>query len=357
MESTGKSLQLSRRQLLQVGAGAAVFAVTAGKSALAQSSSPTELLVTGGGGDFGVKLQKAYYDGFQAASGIKIVPQPYKGLAELKAMVEAKAWGQADVLLTSAGEAAMAEKLGLSEPLDYSLVKKDDLMKGSFGKNYFLTDVASSVLAWNTDAVKPGSEPKNWVDFFNPSNRAPRALFKNWNQTFEIALLGAGVPIDKLYPMDADLALKTLTAIRDTIRWYEGGAQSQQMLGGGEVDMGMLWVNRADGLVTDGKPVKYLNTNTVLDGDAIVIPAGHPNKDKAMKFAAYLATPEPQARLTNLTPLGPTNVKAASLIEPDKLAKTATAPEFAATNRFQDFAWLADNGDKLTEMFNKWLLG
>ncbi|WP_348630891.1 extracellular solute-binding protein, partial [Mesorhizobium sp. M2D.F.Ca.ET.140.01.1.1] len=79
------------------------------------------------------------------------------------------------------------------------------------------------------------------------SNRAPRALFKNWNQTFEIALLGAGVPIDKLYPMDADLALKTLTAIRDTIRWYEGGAQSQQMLGGGEVDMGMLWVNRADG--------------------------------------------------------------------------------------------------------------
>ncbi|WP_287204603.1 extracellular solute-binding protein [Mesorhizobium sp.] len=357
MTQNGKSFHLSRRHLLQLGAGAAAFAATSGTAALAQSSPPTELLVTGGGGDFGTYLQKAYYDGFQAASGIKVSPQPYKGLAELKAMVEAKAWGQADVLLISAGEAAIAEKLGLSEPLDYSLVKSDDLLKGSVGKNYFLTNVASSVLAWNTDTVKAGSEPKTWVDFFNPSNRMPRALFKNWNQTFEIALLGAGVPIDKLYPLDVDLALKTLSDIRDTIRWYEGGAQSQQMLGGGEVDMAMLWVNRADGLVSDGKPVKYLNTNTVLDGDAIVIPAGHPNKEKAMKFAAYLATPEPQARLTNLVALGPSNVNAVPLIDPTRLAKTATAPEFAATNRFQDFAWLAENGDRLTEMFNKWLLG
>ncbi|MDI6029298.1 extracellular solute-binding protein [Corticibacterium sp. UT-5YL-CI-8] len=356
MTKIGSSNYLSRRQLLQAGAGAAALGIMAKGSAFAQSPA-TELLVTGGGGDFGTYLQKAYYDGFEAASGIKVSPQPYKGLAELKAMVEAKAWGQADVLLCSAGDAAIAEKLGLSEPLDFSAIKTDDFLKGAVGKNYFLTNVASSVLAWNTDAIKAGSEPKTWVDFFNPANSAPRGLFKNWNQTFEIALLGAGVPMDKLYPLDAELALKTLSDIRDTIRWYEGGAQSQQMLGGGEVDMAMLWVNRADGLVTDGKPVKYLNTNTVLDGDAIVIPAGHPNKDKAMKFAVYMATPEPQARLTAFTPLGPSNTKAAPLIDPAKLAATATAPEFAATNRFQDFAWLAENGDKLTEMFNKWLLG
>jgi putative spermidine/putrescine transport system substrate-binding protein len=355
MKDQGHFLSISRRRLLQAGGAVAVLAGMS-KSGFAQSQA-NELLITAGGGDWGATLKKAYFDGFEQEAGIKVNPQPYKGLAELKAMVEAQAWGQADILLMSAGEAAMAEAQGLSEPLDYSVIKSDDLLKGAVGKNYFLVNVASSVLAWNTDAIKAGSEPKSWVDFFNPSNDAPRGLFKNANQTLEIALLGAGVPIDKLYPLDLELAFKTLDGVRSSIRWYEGGAQSQQMIAGGEVDWAMLWVNRADGLVTDGKPIKYLNTNTVLDGDSLVIPRGHPNKGKAMKFAAYMATPEPQARLTNLVALGPTNMKAAPLCSPPRLAKTATAPEYAATNRFQNFNWLASNGDKLTSAFNKWLLG
>lgn len=356
MNERESSLSLSRRRLLQVGAGGAALMLTGiARPAFAQSQS-NELLVTAGGGDWGTMLKKAYFDGFEQGAGIKVNPQPYKGLAELKAMVEAQAWGQADVLLMSAGEAAIAEAQGLSEPLDYSVVKRDDLLEGSVGNNYFLVNVAASVLAWNTDAVKADSEPKNWADFFDAKNSAPRGLFKNANQTLEIALLGAGVPIDKLYPLDLDLAFKTLDGVRDSIRWYEGGAQSQQMIASGEIDMAMLWINRADGLVSDGKPIKYLPTNTVLDGDSVVVPKGHPNKDKAMKFAAYMATPEPQARLTNLVALGPTNLKAAPLCEPARLAKTATAPEFAKTNRFQDFNWLAQNGDKLTDAFNKWLL-
>jgi putative spermidine/putrescine transport system substrate-binding protein len=357
MKTSASFLNLSRRQLLKAGAsGTALMLSGLAVPAFAQSGD-SELLVTAGGGDWGLILKKAWFDPFGEQSGIAINPQPYKGLAELKAMVEAQAWGQADVLMMSAGEAAIAQAEGLSEPLDWNVVNGADLLEGSSAENYFLVDVASSVMSWNTDAFPGGTGPKTWADFFDPANAAPRGLFKNSNQTFEIALLGAGVPIDKLYPLDVDLALKTLSAIRDKIRWYEGGAQSQQMIVSREVDMAMLWINRADTLVSDGKPIEYNNTGTVLDGDALVIPKGHPNKDKAMKFAAYMATPEPQARLTNLVALGPTNIKAPALCEPDKIAKTATAPEFAPTNRFQDFGWLAQNGARLQDEFNKWLLG
>lgn len=352
---SGKLNSFSRRQVLKAGAGAAAFIPLLGMPAIAQSK-PSEILVTAAGGDWGEFLRKAYYDPFLAYSGMKVNHQPYMGLAELKAMVESRSWGQADILQMSAGEAAMAQEQGLSEPLDYNLIKTSDFLEGTVAPNYFLVNVAASVLAWNTDAFPKGSEPKSWMDFFNPKNTAPRGLFKNPNQTFEIAVMGAGVPMDKIYPIDIDLALKTLTAVRDTIRWYEGGAQSQQMIVGGEVDWAMLWGNRADGLATDKKPVDYLMVNNVLDGDALVIPKGHPKKQWAMEFAAYMATPEPQARLTDQVALGPTNQKALPLCDPVRLARTPLAPQYIGKNRFQDFNWLAKNGAAMNDAFNKWLV-
>lgn len=352
-----KSTGLNRRQLLQIGAGGAALMLSGlAKPALAQSK-PTELLVTVGGGDWGVFIKKAFFDDYTKQTGIKINPQPFKGLAELKAMVQAKAWGQFDFLLMAAGDAAMAEAQGLAEPIDYSVVNKTDLIPGAAQKCWILNDLGPEVISWNTDAIPEGSEPKNWVDFFNPANESPRALYKSGNQTLDIAALGAGVPLDKLYPFDIDLALNTLSQIRDKIVWYEGGAQSQQMIVDGTVDMAMLWSNRADALVVDKKPVKFIPYNTIMDGDGLVIPKGHPKTAAAMEFAAYMASPEPQARLANQVAMGPTNTKAFSLVEPERFAKTASAPENFRRNRLQDFKWLAENSDKITSEFNKWLLG
>ncbi|WP_292222498.1 extracellular solute-binding protein [Mesorhizobium sp.] len=349
--------RLSRRQLLKTAvAGSAAFTIAGLAAPSIARSQPKELMVTCGGGDWLELLKKAWFNDY-AKVDIPINPQPYKGLAELKAMVEAKAWGQADIVLGSAGDAAMAQAMGLSEPIDYSIVDKSSLLPGTFDDNYIIVDVAASVLAWNTDAFPSGKEPKNWTEFFSPDLKSPRALFKGSNQTLEIATLSRGISIKDLYPFDITKALDVLQKVRDSISWYEGGAQSQQMISSREVDLAMLWINRADTLVQDKRPVNYTPTNTVLDGDAIIIPKGHPNKDAAMKFAAYMASPEPQARLTNLVALGPSNTKAVPLCDPARLARTAMDPKYASTNRFQDFKWLAANADKLNTEWNKWLLG
>ncbi|TPK60910.1 extracellular solute-binding protein [Mesorhizobium sp. B2-4-15] len=349
---------LSRRKFLKIGAtaGVALAATKLATPAIAQSDAEG-LLVSSGGGDFLTALQKAYYDDFTKSTGIKIVPQPWKGLAELKVMVESNAFGQFDMMLASSGEAASAQGQGLSEPLDYGLIERKALIPGASGDNWFLCNIAANVLSWNTSVFHPGSEPKKWADFFNPANSSPRGLWKNANQTLELAALGAGVPIEKLYPLDIEKALKTLDGVRDHIVWWEGGSQSQQLLAGGEVDMASMWVNRVKALKDEGKPIDYSFNQGICDGDTIIIPKGHPKKKTAMKLAAYLSTPEPQARLAELLPLGPTNTKAIPLCDPKALAATVADPANLKTARLQDFDWWAKNSDKANNEFTKWLLG
>ncbi|TPI57353.1 extracellular solute-binding protein [Mesorhizobium sp. B3-1-3] len=349
---------LSRRKLLKISAaaGAALATTKLATPAIAQSDAE-ELLVSSGGGDFLAALQKAYYDDFTKQTGIKIVPQPWKGLAELKVMVESSAFGQFDMMLTSSGEAASAQGQGLSEALDYGVIDRSSLIPGASGDNWFLCDVAANVLSWNTSVFHEGSQPKTWAEFFSPSNSSPRGLWKNANQTLELAALGAGIPLDKLYPLDIDAALKTLDKVRDRIVWWEGGSQSQQILAGGEVDMASMWVNRVKAIKDQGKPVDYSFNQGVCDGDTIVIPKNHPKKKTAMKLAAYLASPEPQARLVELIPLGPSNTKAIPLCDPKALSTTVADPKNLKAARLQDFDWWAKNSEKANNEFTKWLLG
>ncbi len=349
--------RLSRRRVLHLGAGAgALMLPRLAMPALAEGK-PDELLIAAGGGDFLVALQKAYYDDFTKMSGIKVSPQPYKGLAELKVMVESQAWGQADLMLMSAGEAASAQAQGLSEPIDYGKVDRAGLMPGTTGDNWFLINVAGSVISWNTKGVPGDAEPKSWLDVFQPNRKGPRGFWKNASLTLDIAALGSGVPLDKLYPLDIGAAHNALGAIRDDIVWWSSGSQSQQLLAGNEVDTAMMWINRVDALRVDGKPVNYRFDQAICDGDTLVIPKGHPKKQAAMEFAAYIASPEPQARLVELMPLGPSNLKAATLASPQALSRTASDPKNMAVSRFQDFDWWAANNDKANSEFNKWLLG
>jgi putative spermidine/putrescine transport system substrate-binding protein len=350
---------LSRRKFLQAtgaGAGVAVLGGSFPMPAIAQSK-PTELLVASGGGDLLAGMQKAFYDEYTKQTGIKIIPQPWKGLAELKVMVEAQAWGQWDMSFMSTAEGAGAEALGLSEPIDYGIVDASGLLPEVVSKNYFLTDVSASVIGWNTDSVPDDKAPKNWVEFFDPKTATPRGLWKSPVLTLDIAALGAGVPLDRLYPLDLEAAFKVLGQVRDKIVWYEGGSQSQQLLTSGEMETAMMWLNRVEGSRAGGKPVKYRFDQGLLDGDTVVIPKGHPKKAALMEFAAFLASPEPQARLLDCVPIGPSNTKAIPLCDPEKLSRSAVDPKNFALTRFQDFKWWTENNERVNAEFTKWLLG
>ena len=85
--------------------------------------------------------------------------------------------------------------------------------------------VWAQVLAYRTDAVK-GAVPKGWADFWDtkkfPGDRAMIGTSAGGWPELEFALMAAGVPADKLYPLDIDKALRELRQDQEERRQVVG---------------------------------------------------------------------------------------------------------------------------------------
>lgn len=349
---------ISRRTLLKyglAGASATAFTVT-GFPAIGQSK-PEQLLIADPGGVTRESYIKAQYETFTAATGIRIVPVQYMGAAQLKAMVDAQAWGNADIVMTSAGEGAIAAQRGLTEKIDYGLFDRAKMLPQAANDYYCWTDVAASLLAWNTTKYDQQTAPRNWVDFFTPGKfKGPRGLWKNAAGTMDLAALGAGAPKEKLYPLDIDKAIAALTAVKDELVFWEHGAESVQFLIDNRVDFEFAWNGRVHAPKVDGQPIDYSFTDAVCNGDCIVIPKGSPNAAWAQQLLAHMTKPENQAAFAKLIPYGPTNTDANALIPPEVHANLPTGPANFPKVIFQDVIWWAENGQKAFDAFNEFML-
>ena len=111
-----------------------------------------------------------------------------------------------------------------------------------------------------------------------------------------------------------------------------------------EVDFEFAWNGRVYGPKQKGAPVDFHFNQAVLDGDALVIPKGHPNKKWSMEFIAHMMTAEPQAELARHIPYGPTNVQGNALLGADVLANLPSSPDNLPKCVFQNVGWWAENG-------------
>ncbi len=88
-------------------------------------------------------------------------------------------------------------------------------------------DVVATCVAWNTKNVKPAQVPHTWAELWDLKRfSGQRGMWKQPYQVMEIALMADGVPLDKLYPLDVDRALKSLDRIKPEIFWWTSGARS-----------------------------------------------------------------------------------------------------------------------------------
>src|SRR5438552_15278687 len=158
---------IDRRTLIKSVAAATVFGVIGGPR-LARAK-PSQMVISTGGGALDDAYTLAYFEPWTAKTGIAITTGPNTG-AKLKAMVEQRAveW---DVSQQPAELAATMAKQGLLEPLDYSIIDKSKLIKGVAFDHFVMGDIAAYHIAWNTNLVKPGTEPKDWPAFWAFSGR------------------------------------------------------------------------------------------------------------------------------------------------------------------------------------------
>ena len=165
------------------------------------------------------------------------------------------------------------------------------------------------MLAYNTEKTA-GKVPEGWADFFDTTKiPGKRGLWKySTGGVLEFALMADGVkPADLYTPtLDVDRAIKKLDTIKDDIVWWESGAQSQELIGSGEVAMSMIWNGRGySAKHTDNKPVEMQWNQQILTADYFVVPKGTPNKQVAMEFIAWATCANNNARGLEQDPVRP----------------------------------------------------
>jgi putative spermidine/putrescine transport system substrate-binding protein len=311
------------------------------------------------GGTMQETQTKAYFEPFEKISGIKVQAFPGSNPVKIKAMVETGTvdWDMAQL---SRGSILNLQKHGdYFEKIDYSLV--DDGVGPEYRFEYGLEMLVwAQVLGYRTDAIK-GTSPKGWADFWDtkkfPGDRAMVGTSAGGWPELEFALMAAGVPPDKLYPLDIDKAFASYDKIKQSVvKWWDTGAVPVQLLTDREVVMSTVWNGRMAALQAAGVPAAISWSQGLLKRDAWGIPKGAKNKVNAMKFAAYSTMAIPQARVALGIPYGTVNAKSNDFIPPNRMEVLPSSPEIKSQLVRYDYDWWIDNADAVIARFNKWLL-
>jgi putative spermidine/putrescine transport system substrate-binding protein len=303
--------------------------------------------------------QKAYFEPFEKITGIKVRAFPGSDATKVKAMVETGnvEWDMAQL---SRGSIMNLQKRGdYFEKIDYDIV--DPGVEAQYRFEYGLEMLVwAQVLAYRTDAFK-GAVPSGWADFWDikkfPGDRAMFGTNSGGWPEMEFALMAAGVPADKLYPIDIDKALASYSKIKkDVFKWWDTGAVPIQLLTDREVTMTTVWNGRMAALQAAGVPAAVSWNQGLLKRDAWGIPKGAKNKVNAMKFVAYSTMAIPQARVCLGIPYGSVNAKSNEYIPAERLAVLPSAPDIKKQLVNYNYDWWIDNREAVIPKFNKWLL-
>jgi putative spermidine/putrescine transport system substrate-binding protein len=328
---------------------AASFALAIGGSSLALADSQTLVWVDGGGA-YHDTVQEQVLTPWETLTGNKVVPVAGTENAKLRAMVEANrvVW---DVYNGDNTWGTDADGKWL-EPLDYSVINKNEILPG-FATKYRVANMIYSIqLAYNTDKIKDA--PKDWADYFDlvkyPGKRG--VMDYSAGGIFEIALLADGVAPDKLYPLDLDRAIKKLDTIKSSLVLWQSGAQSEDLVGSGEVSMVMTYNARAyDAKFVQKKPVDYVFGGQILAAAYLTVPKGSKQAAEAMKLIAYAVSKDVDGKLSATLPLAPANKESTPnpAMSPDLPTSHLDLPHAV----FDD-EWIAANASTLESRYQAW---
>jgi putative spermidine/putrescine transport system substrate-binding protein len=305
------------------------------------------------GGVYQEAQRKAWLEPYTELTGVQFTEDENSSNATIKAQVEAGqvTWDVVDV----GNDFGLDVHKDLLEPLDYSLIPKDELNADLGITDYRIPDITYGVvLAYNTEVLGAGNVPAGWADYFDTAKFPGKRGAWDYSEggMFEFALMADGVAPADLYPLDLPRATAKLNTIKDDIVFWASGAESQELIGSGEVAMTMIWNGRGwSAKNQDNKPVEMQWNQQIVTADYLVVPKGSPNKDAAMKFIAYTACAEVNAGPSEFIPYGPTNTK--STANP-AMVNDLSVSNADANSAYFDDAYLAENFDEIDAAWQAW---
>ena len=343
----------------KVGLGiAAVICTGIAIGAPQTSAQQKTLTISSWGGAFQKAQREAWFNVVEKELGIIIKEDTTSGIADIRAQVASgrPTW---DLSTQGAHTCGLLEKEGKLEKLDAAVVNTDGIPKDLKTEFWAAQIVYSVAIGWREKAF-PGKTPTSWSAFWDTKNfPGQRSMRRHPIYNLEAALIADGVPMDKLYPIDADRAFKKLESLKPNVLvWWNSGAQSIQVLQDAEVDMVGAWNGRIQAAMAEkeGKGGKLNITfdQQMLVFDCWLIPKGAPNRDLAMKAMAIMLRPEVNARISNYINYAPSNAKGyeTGVIPKEKLPELPNSPENEKKGFYLNVDWWVKNADDMVKRFD-----
>jgi len=349
------SIRMTRRAALAAGLSAA--ALPAPAFAQTTPAKPDRIVVNASGGAMANLFRRTYNAEFERRHGIRVVDTSPVDFGKLRAMVDS---GNVEWTVTELGgqDFVRAKQMNLLEPLDLSIIDLSRYPAAVRDTHVFPSSVYSTVLAYRTDVFRDGNHPKGWAEFWDVRRfPGPRSLRNHPVDNLEFALLADGVPMDKLYPIDIDRALRKLTQIRPHVSvWWTTGAQPAQLLVDREVVLASGWNGRFFELAQRGAPVAVEWQGGCAKQNAFGIPRGTRQAHWANQFLQVMTEPRLQAvyatelAYPGLHPDTPNFV--ADAVKPH----LPTTPANLEKQFWLGVDWWTENGQRAQEAWNRWML-
>jgi putative spermidine/putrescine transport system substrate-binding protein len=335
---------------------------TAALLALPSVAQARDLTVTAWGGAVQDAKREIIFAPFGVEKGITVLDDVYDGgWAPFKAMQDTGVvpW---DVVQVETAELVRGCEEGVFAPIDWSKIgPKEDFYEAAVSECGVGTVLWSVVMAYNESTISEA--PTAVADFWNLDKwPGKRALRRGPKVNLEFALMADGVPPAEVYavlstPEGVDRAFAKLDKIKDSIQWWNSGAQPAEWLVSGDVTMAMAYNGRISAALDEGRPLGILWENTLYDVDAWVIPAGSPHVDLAHELIAFASDAQRQADFTNRFAYGPTVPAALAMVNPERISRLPAGDNlstalFLGSEEGREF-W-QDNLEDLTTRFNTW---
>jgi putative spermidine/putrescine transport system substrate-binding protein len=310
------------------------------------------------GGIYQDGQKKAAVDPFAAESGAKILEDGPTDNSKIKAQVQS---GNVTWDVIDSTNVFTAEQCGkLFQPIDTSIVDTSKIPAGAQTDKCSVPAMGYGLIVVYNKQKYGANPPQSWADFYDttrfPGKRGIEGDTGDIDPgVLEGALLADGVAADKVYPLDVDRALKKMSTIKQDIVFWSTGAQSQQLIESGQVDMALVWSGRAYSAVKNGAPFAPMWNQWMPEADTIAVPVGAKNPKASFAFINYYLGAQQQAKLAELTSYSPVNTDSKPTLDPLAQSFLTTTPERMKDVFKIDLGWWAKNHDATVSAYTNWL--
>jgi putative spermidine/putrescine transport system substrate-binding protein len=296
-----------------------------------------ELVVINYGGTFGQAWDKYVVKPFEQKYGVKVIEQEALTFDTLAKMRAQKNNPQIDVWMMADSGAVIAQKEGLTQPLDPKVVTNlDNLIDKArpAGDPYAEFLFTSTVLAYNKDKIK--TPPTSWQDLWNPAYKG-KVMLPDINgccgNLFLLEMARAnGGSID-----DVDPGFKKIETLKpNVLTFWTSHDQAASLLTSGQAWIGVWSSDRAGTQALQGAPVglAFPKEGVTLLGNAIGVTKGSKNAKLAQTYINFALDAQQQKQFDEDAVLIPTNANVQlsanvqKLLPEGDLVKNAYTPDW-----------------------------